>query len=239
MLFNHGIAILQAGDEFPDPRNGPKDDPIAIGLELSPALMLKGYRQGLFAWSANPVTWWSPDPRAIIPLDGLRVSKRLARKIKAQPFQVTMDMAFNQVVEQCAQPRHRGDGVWITQEFRTAFSELHALGYAHSVECWQKENLVGGIFGVAVNRFFSAESMFHTATDASKIALFYLMEHLREAGFQLFDIQMLTPHTQSLGALEISRDAYLQRLDYALRFEPDLLLPTHERGDKLFLENHA
>lgn len=226
MLYHHGIAILQAGDEFPDPRNGPKDEPIAIGLELSPELTLKGYRKGLFAWSANPVTWWSPDPRAIIPLDSLYVSKRLARKIKAHPFSVTLDMAFSQVVEQCARPRHRGDGVWITQEFRDAFAKLHALGYAHSVECWQRENLVGGIFGVAVNGFFSAESMFHTATDASKIALFYLIEHLRDAGFQLFDIQMLTPHTESMGAIEMSRDAYLERLGCSLQLEPKLLTPA-------------
>ncbi len=220
MMYYRSIAILERGDEFPDPRTGPKDEPVAIGLELAPELMVKGYREGLFAWSANPVTWWSPDPRAIIPLDGMYISKRLARKIKTRPFQISLDRAFHRVVEQCARPRHRGDGVWITQEFRDAFAELYALGYAHSVECWQENKLVGGIFGVAVGGFFSAESMFHTATDASKLALYYLLEILRRANFQLFDIQMLTPHTESLGAIEISRDAYLTRLHHARQVIP-------------------
>lgn len=223
MVFYSGIAILQPGDKFPDPRNGPKDEPVAVGLELTPELMLVGYRKGLFAWSVNPVTWWSPDPRAIIPPDELHVSKRLARKIRARAFRVTIDQAFDQVVRQCALPRQRGDGVWITREFREAFSTLFAMGYAHSVECWQNDQLVGGVFGVAINGFFSAESMFHSATDASKIALYYLIENLREAGFQLFDIQILSPHTKSLGARETSRDSYLNRLERAVNAPPAFL----------------
>lgn len=219
MIFQHGIAILEPGDDFPDPRAGPADAPVAIGLELAPALMLRGYRQGLFAWSANPVTWWSPDPRAIIPLQALYIPKRLARKMKTRPYEITLDRAFQQVVRECALPRHRGDGVWITREFRDAFGELFAMGYAHSVECWREGELVGGIFGVAVGGFFSAESMFHRATDASKIALFGLLEILRAAKFELFDIQILTPHTQSLGAIEIARDRYLNLLEGALRAE--------------------
>lgn len=223
MIYHRGIAILEQGDEFPDPRAGPKDEPVAVGFELSPRLMLEGYRKGLFAWSANPVTWWSPDPRAIIGLAELHVSRRLARKIKAHPFRVSMDTAFGQVVAQCAHPRERGDGVWITEEFRRAFGELHEMGYAHSVECWEGNAVVGGVFGVALGGFFSAESMFHSATDASKIALFYLMEVLRGAGFELFDIQMLTPHTESLGAREITRDDYLSRLNRALEVKPRAL----------------
>lgn len=217
MTFHHGIAILAEGDDFPDVLSSPKDEPAAIGFELTPEKMLAGYRKGLFAWSVNPVTWWSPDPRAIIPLDGLHVSHRLARTIQARPFRVTMDRAFSDVVMHSARPRHRGDGVWITQEFRDAFAALFAMGYAHSVECWQNETLVGGVFGVAINGFFSAESMFHRATDASKIALYYLVETLRDSGFQLLDIQMLTPHTESLGAQEISRREYLSLLVRALQ----------------------
>lgn len=225
MIFHHGIAILEPGDELPDPLRGPKDEPVAIGLVLSPGLMLAGYQKGLFAWSVNPVTWWSPDPRAIIPLDGLNVSRRLARKIKTRPFMVTLDQAFDQVVEQCAMPRHRGDGVWISQEFRDSFSQLFRSGFAHSVECWQDKRLVGGVFGVTINGFFSAESMFHHETDASKIALYYLIEALRSAGYSLFDIQLLTPHTESLGALEITRRRYLRLLQSALQLHPQPLHP--------------
>jgi leucyl/phenylalanyl-tRNA--protein transferase len=216
MVHYHGIAILEAGDEFPDPRMGPQDDPIAVGLELSPGLMLAGYRKGLFAWSVNPVTWWSPDPRAILPLSKFHVSKRLARKIKTRPFHVTVDGGFVDVVEQCAPPRSAENGVWITPEFVRAFLGLYHQGYAHSVECWRHERLVGGVFGVAINGFFSAESMFHAETDASKIALFYLIELLKASGFQLLDIQMLTAHTRSLGALELSRSRYLSFLERAL-----------------------
>lgn len=223
MIFHQGIALLQDGDDFPDPLEGPRDEPVAIGLVLNPELMLAGYRKGLFAWSVSPVTWWSPDPRAIIPLDGFHLSRRLARKIKAGPFTVTFDRAFSAVVEHCAFPRHRGDGVWITQEFRDCFAKLFAMGHAHSIECWKGTRLVGGVFGVAINGFFSAESMFHRETDASKIALYYLLKTLREAGYLLFDIQMLTPHTESLGAQEVSRRKYLRILDTALSMSPQPL----------------
>ncbi len=216
MVFYNDIAILEAGDDFPDPLLGPTDEPVAVGWDLTPELMLAGYRKGLFAWSVNPVTWWSPEPRAIFEFGQFHVSRRLARTMKKQPFQVTMDKAFAQVVWQCGRPRHPGDGVWISTEFQECFEQLHDMGHAHSVECWRDEELVGGVFGVAVNGFFSAESMFHTATDASKIALYFLLEALQKADFTLFDIQMLTPHTASLGAVEISRKRYLERLARAV-----------------------
>jgi leucyl/phenylalanyl-tRNA--protein transferase len=219
MMIHHGTVLLQAGDPFPDPSNGPKDEPVAIGLELSPQLMLAGYRKGLFAWSAHPATWWSPDPRAIFEMDGFHVSKSLRKKIRRRPFRVTMDEAFMDVVEGCAQPRASGQRTWVTHEFRRAFRELHAMGYAHSVESWQVNALVGGVLGVAINGFFSAETMFSRATDASKIALYYLLETLRASGFALFDIQELSPHTASLGAIEISRAEYLARLERALQVQ--------------------
>ncbi|MBI4675260.1 MAG: leucyl/phenylalanyl-tRNA--protein transferase [Chloroflexi bacterium] len=237
MVYHNGIAILEHGDDFPDPRQGPTDDPVAIGFELTPDLMLNGYGKGLFAWSDNPVTWWSPDPRAIIDLDAFHVSRRLARKIKAHPFSVTVDLAFDQVVYRCSLPRRGGEATWISETFRRAFQELHAMGHAHSVECWQDDQLVGGVFGVAINGFFSAESMFHTATDASKIALFYLIELLRRAGFQLFDIQVLTPHTESLGGREISRNEYLGRLQRALAVEPSALSPTNKKWARFLFDN--
>lgn len=230
MISYHGVTILEPGDDFPDPRFGPQNDPVAFGFELAPELMLAGYRRGLFAWSVNPVTWWSPDPRAVLPLNGFYVSRRLARKIKTRPFRVTLDAAFVQVIKQCAQPRSADNGVWITPEFVRAYHALHAQGSAHSVECWKDERLVGGVFGVAINGFFAAESMFHVETDASKIALFYLVEMLRASGFHLLDIQVLSPHTHSLGAQEISRDRYLSLLERALKAKSLPLSPRTLAG---------
>lgn len=223
MVYYQGIALLEEGDEFPDPRAGPGDEPIAIGLELTPALMLAGYRRGLFAWSVNPATWWSPDPRAIFEMNGLHVSKSLRKKIRRRAFRVTMDNAFAGVVQGCALPRASGERTWVTPEFRRAFMRLHEMGYAHSVECWRGDELVGGVFGVGISGFFSAETMFSTATDASKVALYYLLEILRARGFALLDIQLLTPHTRSLGAVEIARTEYLERLTRALAQKAELL----------------
>jgi leucyl/phenylalanyl-tRNA---protein transferase len=219
MYFINGIAILDEGDDFPDPKISPGDCPLAIGRDLTAELMLKGYRKGIFAWSSNPATWWSPDPRAIIELDGLYVSRRLARKIRQSPFLVTVDQAFEEVIYNCSLPREHEDETWITEEFFECFRELFQKGYAHSVECWGEEGLVGGVFGVAVGGFFSAESMFHKASDSSKIALYYLVELLRLAGYALLDIQVLTLHTQSMGGILISRNNYLRRLKKAIELK--------------------
>ncbi len=220
MRYIGGIAVLEKGDDFPDPATGPGTYPLAIGRDLDPRLMIEAYRKGIFAWSSYPVTWWSPDPRAIMPLDHFHVSASLARKIKKQPFRVTLDCSFEEVVKQCAVPRWAGDETWITDDFIDSFSKLHHRGYAHSVECWADSRVVGGVFGIAINGFFSAESMFYKETDASKIALFYLTLSLREAGFSLLDIQVLTDHTRSLGGMEISRADYLSRLKQAVRIKP-------------------
>ena len=223
MRYYKGIPVLEHGEPLPDPRASPGDEPAALGFELTPALMLEGYRKGLFAWTVNPVTWWSPDPRAVFDLDGLHVSRSLRKKIKRAQFRVTIDRAFFGVMQGCALPRKSGERTWVTREFMRAFMPLHQQGFAHSVECWQDEALVGGVFGVGIDGFFSAETMFSLVTDASKIALYYLVEALRAAGFVLLDIQMLTPHTASLGAYEISRDEYLARLKIALRAKPNIL----------------
>jgi leucyl/phenylalanyl-tRNA--protein transferase len=220
MKYVEGIAILEAGEDFPDPAYGPKNYPVAIGYDLTPDLMLNGYERGLFAWSSDPATWWSPDPRAIIRHDGFHVSRSLAAKIRKKTFRVTMDHGFEEVIRNCALPRRPGDEIWISEDFISAFTELFNLGRAHSVECWKDGHLAGGVFGVAINGFFSAESMFHKQTDASKIALFHLVELLRESGFSLLDIQVLTDHTRSLGAEEISRARYLARLKQALKADP-------------------
>jgi leucyl/phenylalanyl-tRNA--protein transferase len=225
MVYYKNIAILEPGDALPDPRTGPGDEPVAVGFELTPALMLEGYRKGLFAWEADPVTWWSPDPRVILPPDSLHVPRRLARTLRQNPFRVTLDTAFNRVVQECGAPRHRRDSTWITQEFREAFATLFEMGNAHSAECWQGERLVGGIFGVGVNGFFSAESMFHTETDASKIALCHLLQALGDAGVELVDIQMLTPLTKAMGAKGIPRSRYLAWLERVVKASVAPLTP--------------
>lgn len=214
------IAIVGDDGEFPDPRRGPAELPVAVGLALTPRLMLNAYVKGIFAWSDEPVAWWSPDPRAVLELDGFHVSRSLGRVLRQRRFDVTLDAAFEEVVRGCASPRYRGDETWLTRRFASCFSELFRSGHAHSVECWVDGRLAGGVLGVAIGGFFSAESMFHRATDASKVALFHLVEALRAAGYALLDIQVLTSHTASLGAIEIPRYTYLDRLAEAVTLAP-------------------
>lgn len=223
------IAIVGPNGEFPDPRDAPGDLPVAVGLHLTPRLMLKAYAKGIFAWSDDPVAWWSPEPRCVIELDGFHVSRSLSRTIRRRTFEVTVDEAFDDVVRGCAAPRYRGDETWISRRFLSCFAELYWSGYAHSVETWVNGRLAGGVFGVAVGGFFSAESMFHRATDGSKVALYYLVEVLRASGYTLLDIQVPTPHTESLGAMLIPRDEYLDRLADAVRQTPRPL--THAFRD--------
>ena len=160
----------------------------------------------------DPITWWSPDPRAIFELDGFHVSRSLARVIRKEVFRPTVDRAFRRVIEGCAAPAPSRRSSWISPEFIEAYTQLHEQGHAHSLECWQGRRLVGGIYGVALGGFFAGESMFHRVSDASKVALFYLIEHLRQKGFELLDIQMLTPITAQLGGVTLSRAEYLRRL---------------------------
>ena len=201
---------------FPDPERADARGLVAVGGDLSPERILAAYRRGIFPWSVNPITWWSPDPRGIIELDRFHVSRSLARVISRGDFSLTRNQAFPQVITQCAAPGPKRHGAWITSEFIQAYTLLHRLGHTHSVECWQADVLVGGIYGVAVGGLFAGESMFHHADNASKVALHHLVEHLRERGFVLFDIQMVTSATLPLGAVEISRREYLGRLAEAL-----------------------
>jgi leucyl/phenylalanyl-tRNA---protein transferase len=199
---------------FPDARLATKNGLVAIGGDLSVERLLLAYRHGIFPWSVNPVTWWSPEPRAIFELKHFHVPRSLARTLRQQRFTVTRDDAFQQVMEGCA--ARRRDGNWITPEFVEAYTELHRAGHAHSLECWQGDELAGGIYGVAVGGFFAGESMFHRVSEASKVALFHLVEHLRARDFSLLDIQMLTPITERLGAITIPRAEYLRRLAKAV-----------------------
>lgn len=161
------------------------------------------------------VQWFSPDPRGIIPLDTFHVPKRLARAARTAGIEVRIDTAFVEVVQACAD-RPDGDGTWITDEILDSYESLFSLGHAHSVEVWQDGALTGGLYGVAVGCAFFGESMFHRATDASKIALIALVERMRERGFTLLDIQWVTPHLTQFGAIEISRKDYLKRLAAAV-----------------------
>ena len=211
-------ARLGALLRFPDPRDAQADGLVAVGGDLSPARLRMAYRSGIFPWTANPITWWSPDPRAIFELENLHVPRSLARVLRKHPFQFTRNRAFRAVTQACA--AGRGE-TWITSEFIEAYARLHEEDDAHSVECWLGGELVGGIYGVSAGGLFAGESMFHHAANTSKAALVYLVEHLRSRGFTLFDIQMITPVTRQLGAVEIPRAEYLSRLEAAVRLDCD------------------
>lgn len=187
---------------------------MGVGADLEPGTLLQAYRTGLFPMpvgtaAGEVLAWWSPDPRAVLPLDGLRVTRSLRRSLRR--FEVRFDTAFDDVVDACADPSRRGG--WITPAIADAYGRLHRLGWAHSVEAWTPEGeLAGGLYGVAIGGLFAGESMFHRHTDASKVALVGLVERLRARGAALLDVQWLTPHLASLGAVEVARRDYLVQL---------------------------
>jgi leucyl/phenylalanyl-tRNA---protein transferase len=208
---------------FPEPTGAPTSgsfkDLVAIGGDLSVERLQLAYRSGLFPWSIDPITWWSPDPRGIFELETFEPSRSLAKLMRKADFEVTRDRAFAEVVKGCAARARGRESTWIAPEFIRAYVELHEAGRAHSLECWRDGELVGGIYGVASGGLFSGESMFHRADDASKVALIRLIEHLRDRGFTLFDVQVLNAHTRRLGAINIPRSEYLERLKRAVEVE--------------------
>jgi len=210
------VPILDSRLRFPDPQRATPEGLVAAGGDLSVQRLLLAYRMGMFPWTVDPVTWWCPDPRAIFELDCFHVSRSLARILRQDTFQTTTDRAFQQVMEGCAAPGAGRRHTWISQEFVEAYTRLHRQGFAHSLECWKDGQLAGGIYGVAIGGFFAGESMFHRASNASKVALFHLIQHLKRRQFTLFDIQMLTPITQQLGGYAIPRGEYLKRLALAV-----------------------
>jgi leucyl/phenylalanyl-tRNA--protein transferase len=199
---------------FPDPESVDDSDVVAVGGDLEPGTVLHAYRSGLFPMHVDRgrmLAWWSPDPRGVLPLDGLRVSRSL--RASCRRYEVRIDTAFDRVVEACADPR-RPHG-WITADIRRAYVRLHQLGWAHSVETWCPEDgtLVGGLYGIAVGGLFAGESMFHRRRDASKVALVALVDRLSEDGRdRMLDVQWTTDHLRSLGAVDVPRSEYLQRL---------------------------
>ncbi len=196
---------------------------VALGGDLRPERLLQAYRAGIFPWydEGQPICWWSPDPRAIFELDRLNISRRLRRTIRSGRFSVTVNRNFAAVIRRCAEGR--AEGTWITADMMRAYEDLHRFGYAHSVEVWHQGELAGGLYGVAIGGFFAGESMFTRARDASKAALVYAADRLRQRGFELFDTQFVTEHTTRLGAVEIPREEYLARLRRALELRVSFL----------------
>jgi leucyl/phenylalanyl-tRNA--protein transferase len=194
---------------------------LAVGGDLSADRLLDAYRHGIFPWysDGDPILWWSPDPRMVLYPRELRITRSLDKVLRNRTYDVRFDTAFDDVILACAAPRTGQSGTWITDEIRSAYNELHHLGYAHSIETWIDGELAGGLYGVALGRVFFGESMFARARDASKIAFVHLVRYLETSGFAMVDCQMHTDHLASLGAREVRRGEFLQRLgelvDYA------------------------
>jgi len=207
------LPFLDKSSPFP-PVSEALDEPcglLAAGADLSVQRLLKAYSLGIFPWfsEGEPILWWSPDPRTVFLVDQYKPSKSLRRFIWRANFKVTLNTDFEQVIQRCSDPRKDHDGTWITDEIKQAYLKLHDLEYAHSVEVWQKNTLVGGIYGVTIGKLFCGESMFSGVSNASKVALTSLIDYLRKEAFPLIDCQVENQHLLSLGAVNITRDDYL------------------------------
>jgi leucyl/phenylalanyl-tRNA---protein transferase len=209
-------VVLQSNDvHFPPPQNALRDPNglLAIGGDLSVERLVAAYQHGIFPWfdsDQGPILWWSPDPRAVIEPAALRISRSLRRTIARNTYRVTLDTAFAEVIRGCAAPRRNATGTWITPRMQHAYCRLHQFGYAHSVETWCDEQLVGGLYGVALGRMFFGESMFSRADDASKVAFACLGRRLSSHDYRLIDCQVMNPHLRSLGAMEMPRREFLE-----------------------------
>jgi leucyl/phenylalanyl-tRNA--protein transferase len=205
---------------FPPVEQATPEGLLAIGGDLRPERLLEAYRHGIFPWYSDdqPILWWSPDPRAVLFPEKLHISRSLKRSLRPGVFSTTFDRCFRKVMERCAGPRpqYPEGGTWITRAMIEAYTRLHELGYAHSVETWKDANLVGGIYGVALGGAFFAESMFTLVDDASKVALVRLVRQLQAWGFRIIDIQQSSPHLRRFGAEEIPRRDFIARLAEAV-----------------------
>lgn len=199
--------------QLPSPADADPHGLVGVGADLEPGTLLAAYRGGLFPMPMRRklVGWWSPDPRGVLPLDGLIVSRSLRQSCRR--FDIRVDTAFTEVMRRCGDPR-RPHG-WINEQFIVAYTRLHEMGWAHSIETWRDGELVGGLYGLLIGRFFAGESMFHSVTDASKVAVVATVEQLRGIGAELFDVQWSTSHLASLGVIELPRQEYLRRLSAA------------------------
>lgn len=207
---------------FPDPRSSDDRGLLAYGGDLSPERLIAAYAQGVFPWyEEDPILWFSPDPRMVLVPDALHVGRSLAKRMRAAPYRISIDEAFPEVIRACRDtPRPGQEGTWITEDMVAAYGRLHELGFAHSVEAWLdeegRERLVGGLYGVSLGRAFFGESMFAHAPDASKIAFATFVRQLARWGFAFVDCQMTTDHLARFGAVEWTREAFLERLEAAL-----------------------
>ncbi len=222
------VPWLDARAPFP-PIERALDDPnglLAAGGDLSSARLIDAYSRGIFPWfnEEDPVLWWSPDPRMVLFVDELRVSRSLRKVMRSGAFTVTVDTAFEDVMRGCAEPRARQGGTWITEDMLQAYANLAETGVAHSVEVWSGSSLVGGLYGVVLGRMFFGESMFSRVSNASKVGLTVLVRQLKKWGFEVIDCQMATSHLASLGAREIRRPEFLALVDRLTR-EPAVALP--------------
>jgi leucyl/phenylalanyl-tRNA--protein transferase len=219
------VPIYRLGREvaFPDPARAEPDGLLAVGGDLSPERLLAAYASGIFPWfdERSPILWWSPDPRLLLEPAELHVSRSLARTLRRGTYRVSADVAFEAVIRRCATRERPGQrGTWITEEMVEAYVRLHRLGFAHSFEAWQGDALAGGLYGVSLGAAFFGESMFADRRDASKVALVRAVHWLRGRGVSLVDCQVRTEHLVSLGAREVPRRAFLQRLRRALEHPP-------------------
>ena len=204
---------------------------LAVGGDLSPSRLIEAYRHGIFPWfnEGEPILWWSPDPRMVLFPQELKISRSLRKTLKRGNYEIRADSAFKQVMEACAAPRGEHTGTWIHAEMIAAYGRLHEMGMAHSMETWIEGELVGGLYGVGQGKMFFGESMFSRVSDASKIALVHLVAQLQRWGFEMIDCQMKTEHLASLGAREISRNEFRQKLKELVHYP--------ERGKKWCLDH--
>ena len=220
------MPVYQLSEDlvFPSPHLASKEGLLAVGGDLTRTRLLLAYSHGIFPWYSEnePILWWSPDPRLVLYPDELKISRSLSKVIKKGVYTVTIDCAFEQVINECARVRlENQEGTWIVDEMAKAYCNLHESGFAHSVEAWEGDHLVGGLYGVSLGRCFFGESMFTRVSNASKVAFVSLVLHLRTSNFALIDCQVTTGHLTRFGAREISRTRYLEELDEALK-EPTL-----------------
>ena len=209
------------------------DDIVAVGGDFSTDRLIYAYTHGIFPWSESPIRWYSPDPRAIFELNGLHISRTVKKKIKKKIYKITFNKAFKSVMEACSY--RTNELTWITEGFINGYTALHEKGYAHSVEAWDiQDKLVGGSYGVAVGRFFAGESMFSFSSDAGKVALSYLFSALEKDNFILFDTQSLNETTWNLGAFEVPKIEYIERLKDAVRI-PYKWIPSNVDEVEAFL----
>ena len=215
----HHFPWLAPDRPWVPPEHATPEGIVGVGGDLRPDTLLKAYADGVFPWfnAGDPVIWWSPDPRGIIPLDTFHVPRRLAATVRRGRFRVTFDERFSEVIRRCGE--NRPEGTWVTDEMVAAYTALHRRGHAHSAEAWMGDELVGGVYGVSVGGLFAGESMFHRERDASKVALVALLMRLRERGFVLFDTQIVNAHTAQFGATDVPRSEYLRRLEVAVKVD--------------------